>query len=126
MHFHFLVRGESPLKQLSFGLLALLNQVTAAVNDLGLDQSFLVELARTLHYLDQGVDQLHAQVARVAIYVLFFVDCEHLRHIRHEIEGLLVGCSVAKSLLSQVILKLSMVALSQQLNEPKQAHRPNN
>jgi hypothetical protein len=68
----FLVSSKSSHFQFAHALLSLLDEVSAAVNYLGLDQSFLVHFAGSLDYLDERVDQLLAQIAGVAVDELFF------------------------------------------------------
>jgi hypothetical protein len=52
--------------------LSLLDEVSTAVNYLGLHQSFLIHFAGPLDYLNERINQLLAQIARVAIDELFF------------------------------------------------------
>lgn len=72
---------EAPDAELALRLLALLNQVSAAVDDLGFDESSLVHLARSLHHFDESADKLIAKSARVAVDELFLVHTEHLGHV---------------------------------------------
>ena len=60
-------RGESASHELMLRLLALLDQVTAAVNDLGFDKSLLVLLAGALNNLNQRAHELQAEGARVTV-----------------------------------------------------------
>lgn len=68
----FLVRSKSSHFQFTHTLLSLLDEVSTAVNYLGLHQSFLIHFAGPLDYLNERINQLLAQIARVAIDELFF------------------------------------------------------
>ena len=62
-------------KKLTLFLLSLLYQISTAVNDLCFDQPDLIHFAWTLDCLDQGVNQLHSEIAAVAIDELLLVYC---------------------------------------------------
>ena len=73
-------------EQLTLLLLALLDEISAAVNDLGIDQPDLVHLARSLHRLDKCVNQLHAEVAAVAVDELLLIYSQHLGDVGDKVE----------------------------------------
>jgi len=56
MNVQFSFCGKPSHLQLHLVLLALLDQVSAAVDDLGFDQPLLIKLAGPLYNFDQGVD----------------------------------------------------------------------
>lgn len=92
--------------KLIWRLLPLLDQVSAAIDDLCFHQSLLVQLARSLYDLNQSFNQLHPQGARVRIDVLFLVHCQHLSDVGDEIKRLLVHNAIWKCLLSEKVLEL--------------------
>ena len=104
MPFFLLFGSKSSKFQLILRLLTLLNEISAAVNNLGLNQTSLILLTGSLNKLDEGINKLHSQVTGVTIDELFLVHCHHLGEIRHEIEGFLVGNSIQEDLLPQVVL----------------------
>ena len=66
--------SKSLNKELTLFLLPLLNQVSAAVNNLGIYEPDLIHLARSLNSLNECINQLHSEIATVAIDELLLVD----------------------------------------------------
>ena len=100
MELHLLWSGEASRKELMLALLALLDQVSAAVDDLGFDEPLLVLFARALNHLHKSRHQLQTERATVAVHELLLIHCHHLGYVTDEVEALLVGRAVGVRLLS--------------------------
>lgn len=61
--------------ELTLGLLALLDEVSTAIDDFSFYEPFLVLLAWSLNNLNKSIDKLLTEVTSLTIDVLFFVGC---------------------------------------------------
>ena len=96
--------------------MALLNQVSTAVNDLSLHQALLIHFARTLYNFDKGLHELHAEATGVTVNELLLVDGHHLCYVSDEVKGLVVQYSIV-DLLSQEVLHIGMMAFGEKLKK---------
>ena len=67
---------------------------------------------------------MHDKSASVRVNVLLLNNCKHLRNVGDKVERLMVDNSIRVLLLSQEVLKLGVMALREQLDEPQQTHGP--
>ena len=80
MHLFFGFGGKSSNLELTLGLLPLLNEISTAIDDLGLNELSLVLFARSLNSFNERVDELQSEVGSIAVQILFFVHRQHQAH----------------------------------------------
>lgn len=87
---------------------------SATVKDLGINQSSLIHLARSLNALSQGLNKLMTQGARVIVkdFLEFF---HHFGVVGGEINAHLFCLAVRVVLLAQRVLKYNVVVLTEEL-----------